>query len=189
MQITQKLCRSNVLRPSLVRCKYNPPREHYHGYDVYKGGCHCGSLRYEYTAQKDFKHWKITECPCSFCRKHNSLNVSDTHGKLEFNVEDSDHLNSYQFGTKKCEFWMCNNCGTYIGALTNGQKYATINVNTLDKYKNVLQEQNHHKFSSELAFNTSTAEQKMKQREKIWTPVKRIKIGNRTIVNKESKEY
>ena len=47
-----------------------------------------------------------------------------------------NQLHRYQFGTKTIGFWMCSDCGTYCAAVTNDEKLATINVNTLmtEKY-------------------------------------------------------
>ena len=183
MQITKRL-RTVSLRPLLSR--------HFiQNYRLlsYKGSCHCGVLSYEYKTGIEFKNWSIRECQCSFCRKHNASNVSDKNGEINLICDDDQYLNRYQFADKVCQFWLCNNCGVYIGAVSNDEKCASINITTLDQKKEILdiQQKNEQNISTKMNYNDETPQQKIQRRSHIWTPIHKIKIGNRTIVNAQNK--
>ena len=76
----------------------------------------------------------LRACKCSFCRKHNSLAVSDPHGAAEIIIADEAKVSRYRFGLGTADFIVCRDCGVYVAVvMTDGEKSwsATI-VNALD---------------------------------------------------------
>lgn len=94
---------------------------------TYKGGCHCGAIRYEVDAD-------LTEtlvCNCSHCEKKGFiLHFVDqdkfrlTQGELE--------LISYQFNKKAIDHLFCKICGTESFAKGIAFPKVAINVRCLD---------------------------------------------------------
>jgi hypothetical protein len=96
----------------------------------YSGGCHCGQVRYDVTADLS----QIMACNCSICTKRGALwvFVSPEHFALR---AGTDHLVDYQFHMKKIHHLFCRECG--VGAFSRGQKpdgseMIAINVRCLD---------------------------------------------------------
>ena len=184
MQLTQRLRR---LSGRSIFYRYFTQS---HNLISHKGGCHCGALTYDYKTSNKINDWSIRECQCSFCRKHNSCNVSDNNGVIHINCNDEKALNRYQFGYKTCEFWICQNCGVFIGAISNDHKLCTINVNTLDNRKEIFDvQQKQNKDKTPMIYDKESIEQRNERRKKVWTPIQKINIVNYTLVNKESKDF
>jgi hypothetical protein len=94
---------------------------------TYKGGCHCGAVRYE--VETDLA--KVLECNCSHCRaKGLLLNFVD---KDKFKLlTGAEHLTEYQFNKKSIRHLFCNICG--VQSFSEGVVFpkAAINVRCLD---------------------------------------------------------
>lgn len=41
------------------------------------GGCHCGNIHYELTADVEFEELPVRICSCTFCQKHGNRYTSD----------------------------------------------------------------------------------------------------------------
>jgi len=96
----------------------------------YKGGCHCGQVRFEVELNLD----QVIACNCSICsRKGHLLAFAPEEN---FVLESGENaLSDYQFGKKKIHHLFCSTCG--IGSFGNGtgpdgKKMKAINVRCLD---------------------------------------------------------
>jgi hypothetical protein len=97
----------------------------------YTGGCHCGEVRFEVTADLG----NVVACNCSICQKRGALwtSVSPEHFALR---AGSDDLRDYQFGRKVIHHLFCPQCG--VGSFSrgtspkSGQEMVVVNVRCLD---------------------------------------------------------
>jgi len=94
------------------------------------GGCHCGQIRYEVTADLS----QIMACNCSICTKRGALwtFVSPERFALRAGAEA---LTDYQFGKKRVHHLFCATCG--VGAFSrgsgpDGKEMVAVNVRCLD---------------------------------------------------------
>ncbi|MGB0061476.1 GFA family protein [Candidatus Binatus sp.] len=73
---------------------------------TYRGGCHCGRVRFEVRGKLD----RVSECNCSICAKKAYLHwiVERTAFRL---LTPSDNIASYTFNTKAAKHLFCPNCG------------------------------------------------------------------------------
>jgi hypothetical protein len=78
---------------------------------VYKGGCHCGAVRFEASLPKIEKGLR---CNCSICERKGAVMTPFTIApeNLEINAEEGA-LSTYQFGTDVARHHFCNRCGIY----------------------------------------------------------------------------
>jgi hypothetical protein len=97
---------------------------------TYTGGCHCGEVRFEVTADIS----SVVDCNCSICQKRGALwaFVPPEKFGLRAGLED---LKDYQFGKKTIHHLFCAQCG--VGAFSRGQnpnggEMIAVNVRCLD---------------------------------------------------------
>jgi len=101
---------------------------------LYKGGCHCGAVRFEVQTKLN----RTSECNCSVCTKKGALHhrVPPEHFRL---LKGEESLSLYQFGTKTAKHWFCRHCG--IHPFSNPRlapdKYS-INIRCLDDFWRLL---------------------------------------------------
>jgi hypothetical protein len=98
---------------------------------LYKGGCHCGKVRFEVEA--DLSEPAIA-CNCSICGKTGSLLsfVPTTRFTLQSGGED---LTDYQFGKKQIHHLFCKVCGVRSfarGTGPDGVEMIAINARCLE---------------------------------------------------------
>lgn len=74
---------------------------------IYSGGCHCGLVRFEVTAQATVE---VENCNCSICRKSGFLHliVPASHFNL---LQENDKLIEYTFNTGVAKHYFCQQCG------------------------------------------------------------------------------
>ena len=96
----------------------------------YTGGCHCGEVRFEVTADIT----SAVSCNCSICQKRGALwvFVAPESFALRAGLED---LKDYQFGKRSLHHLFCPQCG--VGAFSRGSDQSgnetiAINVRCLD---------------------------------------------------------
>ena len=96
----------------------------------YSGGCHCGQVRYDVTADLS----QVVACNCSICMKRGALwaFVKAPQFKLH---QGEDALTDYQFGKKNIHHLFCKSCG--IGSFSrglapSGEETFAINISCLD---------------------------------------------------------
>ena len=94
------------------------------------GGCHCGSLRYEFDAPLE----DIAHCHCSICRRTSGgivmtwISVPVTSFKW---IEGSP--TTYDSGPT-CVRYFCNNCGAQLALLSrNSPEEIDVTVATFDR--------------------------------------------------------
>jgi hypothetical protein len=97
---------------------------------TYAGGCHCGNVRYEVTADLG----SVVECNCSICSKSGALLtfVGEPQFKL---LKSEGELGDYQFNTHNIHHLFCRTCGIKSfarGTAPGGKKMVAINVRCLD---------------------------------------------------------
>ena len=96
----------------------------------YTGGCHCGEVRFEVTADLA----NVVSCNCSICQKRGTLWTFVTPDQFALRA-GSDDLKDYQFGKKQIHHLFCPQCG--VGAFSrgiapNGGEMVAVNVRCLD---------------------------------------------------------
>jgi hypothetical protein len=97
---------------------------------AYAGGCHCGRVRYEATAELT----KVYSCNCSICSKKAPMLafIPATHFEV---LTGEECLTEYQFNKMNVHHLFCKVCGvqSFAWALgKDGEKMYAINVRCLD---------------------------------------------------------
>ena len=72
----------------------------------YRGGCHCGAVRYEMTASFD----TVLSCNCSICRKRGALWTYISPADFDL-LSGEDELVDYQFNQRVIHHLFCRICG------------------------------------------------------------------------------
>ena len=75
-------------------------------YPTYTGGCHCGRVRFEVTAELA----GIIDCNCSICTKKGFLHLIVEPEQFRL-LTPEDALVLYQFNTKLAKHYFCPVCG------------------------------------------------------------------------------
>jgi hypothetical protein len=97
---------------------------------TYTGGCHCGQVRYEVTA--DLGH--VVACNCSICTKRGALWSFVPAASFALRAGD-EVLVDYQFGKKALHHPFCQYCGVGAfsrGKMPDGKEMVAVNVRCLD---------------------------------------------------------
>ena len=130
------------------------------------GSCHCGALCNELVLPRAPEELNIRACTCSFCRAHGARTVSDPEGRAIIRVQNASNLQRYRFALNTADFFICANCGVYIGAVAyDGDiAFSTTNVNVL---------QAHAEFSEHaepVCYDGETSSERLARRRRQWTP-------------------
>ena len=96
---------------------------------IYKGGCHCGSVRFEVDAPEVVR---CQECNCSICGKSGYLHLIVPRSKFIL-LKGQENLATYTFGTGMAKHMFCKTCGikSFYIPRSNPDGY-DINVRCLD---------------------------------------------------------
>lgn len=98
---------------------------------TYKGGCHCGAVRYQ--VELDL-FAPVLECNCSHCQAKGML-LSFTDA-ANFTLESGeDSLTEYRFNTEKIQHLFCKVCGVQAfgrGHKKDGSPTVAVNVRSID---------------------------------------------------------
>lgn len=78
-----------------------------HGDQLYRGGCHCGALRFSFRGPEQLA---VIECNCSICSMSGYLHVTVPHAAFEL-LTALDARAEYTFGTGAARHWFCHHCG------------------------------------------------------------------------------
>lgn len=102
--------------------------------ESHAGGCHCGSLQFEFLTAAAPEDMEIRADQCGFCRRHAARAVSDPNGRVIIRVQRQEHLQRYRFGLRTADFLLCSNCGVYVAsAMADGDDlYAIVILNAFD---------------------------------------------------------
>ena len=96
----------------------------------YTGGCHCGAVRYEVTADLG----RTIVCNCSLCAMR-GLVLGFTPADKFTLLSGEDALTDYRFNKKTIAHVFCNTCGVESfsrGTGRDGAPTITINLRCLD---------------------------------------------------------
>ena len=96
---------------------------------IYKGGCHCGSVRFEVDAPEVIR---CQDCNCSICSKAGYLHLIVPRSKFHL-LKGQESLAVYTFGTGIARHMFCKKCGvkSFYVPRSNPDGY-DINVRCLD---------------------------------------------------------
>lgn len=98
--------------------------------ETYKGGCHCGAVRFTATAALD----TVIECNCSHCSAKGLLLVFTPRD--QFTLEQGeDSLTEYRFNKRVISHKFCKVCGVEPFAFAKDPKgvdTAALNVRAFD---------------------------------------------------------
>jgi hypothetical protein len=74
---------------------------------MYRGGCHCGRVRFEVDAPARLE---ALDCNCSMCSKTAYLHLIVAKSAFRL-VEGADALTTYRFNTGAAQHLFCSVCG------------------------------------------------------------------------------
>lgn len=102
------------------------------GTKTYRGGCHCGAVRFE--VELDLSQ-SAGRCNCSICQKLGRTGLIAKPDAFRL-VAGEAELTDYRFGTKSGRYRFCKHCGVHsfgAGHLEQlGGDYVSVNLNCLD---------------------------------------------------------
>ena len=127
-----------------------------------QGKCHCGNLSFELSTQIQLDEIQARACDCSFCRLHATKNWSDPNGKVTIRIDDDKRLHKYRFGLGTADFYVCQNCGAYLGAVFSDidGTWSTVNLRLTEL---VVEEQ-------AASYGSENASGRIARRKRVWTP-------------------
>jgi len=74
---------------------------------IHKGGCHCGTVRFEVKAPAEPK---VMSCTCSMCAKTGFLHLIADSDTFRITAGE-DNLTEYRFNTGTARHLFCKTCG------------------------------------------------------------------------------
>lgn len=75
---------------------------------TYRGGCHCGRVRFEVNATLT----GVTSCNCSICSKKGILHLIVPQDRFRL-LQGAEDLTTYRFGTGLAQHLFCSLCGLH----------------------------------------------------------------------------
>lgn len=98
---------------------------------TYRGGCHCGAVRFEVAATEPIQ---ALDCNCSICGRTGFLHLIVPASGFRL-LSGADSLSSYTFGTGVAKHLFCRHCGikSYYVPRSNPDGFS-VNVRCLDGY-------------------------------------------------------
>jgi hypothetical protein len=97
---------------------------------TYSGGCHCGRVRYQATADLS----RVISCNCSICQKRGLLLAFTTPDQFTLTA-GQNYFTDYQFNKKVVHHLFCSGCGIESfarGTAPDGREMVAINIRCLD---------------------------------------------------------
>ena len=95
----------------------------------FKGGCHCGAVKYEIDRLDTLGH-----CHCVTCRKTHSaaFNTAGRVARSGFRwTSGGEVLKGYRSSPSKTR-WFCGHCGCHLMAENDGSDYVILRAASLD---------------------------------------------------------
>ncbi len=131
-----------------------------------EGGCHCGTIRYEFLWPPDEAEILVRACSCSFCMKHQGTYTSHPQAELHATITDTKRVPAYRFGHETADFYVCSRCGVLTFAVSRiaERDYAVVNVHTFEHIDPA-------DFTTCITnFDGETPDIRLARRERTWTP-------------------
>jgi len=102
-----------------------------------------------------------------FCRAHGAHTTSDPAGTLAFKCTDPSRVQRYRFAGRLADFFICSECGVYLGARLETAKGAIgiLNINTLRPLPAPLPA------PEPMDYGGESAEARQLRRSTHWTPL------------------
>ena len=101
---------------------------------LHAGGCHCGSLRWQFVSPLALASLLARACDCDFCSRHRAAWVSDPASVLRIRAR-GERLQRYRQGSGQAEFLLCRACGVLAAVVANhgeGRLLGAANRNAFD---------------------------------------------------------
>jgi hypothetical protein len=98
---------------------------------TYKGGCHCGAVRFE--TDIDLAEGTV-KCNCSYCTKERNWLAAVKPDSFRLLAGESE-VTEYQFGPKRIHHLFCKHCGVRSfswGQVRGFDRFYAVNVACLD---------------------------------------------------------
>ncbi|KAH7067974.1 Mss4-like protein [Paraphoma chrysanthemicola] len=98
---------------------------------TYPCRCHCGEVTFTIKLSPQMEVYTVMQCNCSICTANGYLLVYPKRSDVVFHGSSKDHVQKYQFHTKKKDHWFCRHCGTSLLIDFNGiyENYDVMAVN------------------------------------------------------------
>jgi hypothetical protein len=96
---------------------------------TYRGGCHCGRVRYEVETALE----PVISCNCSICQKRGAILTFVPAAQFTL-LSGEDDLSDYQFNRKIVHHLFCSHCGVGSfarGTAPDGSAMIAVNVRCL----------------------------------------------------------
>ncbi len=74
---------------------------------TFKGGCHCGAVRFEVDLQTPIE---AQACTCSICEKTGFIHIIASNSRFRI-TQGADNLSEYKFNTGTAKHLFCKTCG------------------------------------------------------------------------------
>lgn len=74
---------------------------------IYRGGCHCGAVRFEVDAPEDIE---VEDCNCSICRMTGFLHLIVPKSRFRL-LSGQETITTYRFNTGVAQHKFCKLCG------------------------------------------------------------------------------
>ena len=98
--------------------------------NTYTGGCHCGMVRFECTADLA----AVTACNCSICTKKGLHFTFVAPNSFQLRAGE-DNLREYLFNKHAIRHQLCVDCGVDVfarGSKPDGSEVVALNVSCID---------------------------------------------------------
>jgi hypothetical protein len=129
------------------------------------GHCHCGAIRVVMDTPHALAELPLRECTCSFCRRRCALTTSDPDGHLHIEATPGS-VTRYRFGLNSCDFILCDECGTYVAALTESD----IGLLGVVNVRGVAFTGFEGRTPEPMVYDDETAETRLARRKTRWMP-------------------
>ncbi|MEX2200497.1 MAG: hypothetical protein WD711_03810 [Dongiaceae bacterium] len=131
----------------------------------FTGGCHCGRIEIDFETAIEPSQMDVRACQCGFCRKHNSLAVSDPNGQIVIRIAGAEAQSSYEFGLRTAAYIVCGRCGVYVAAATlQAPRRAIVVLSSLRNRERFAQP------ARPVYYDNENREERLARRQRTWTP-------------------
>ena len=131
---------------------------------LHQGGCHCGSLRWQFATTMALADVVPRACDCDYCTRHRAAWVSDPAGQLSIHASVAT-LQRYRQGSAQAEFLLCRDCGVLVAVIARdgGRLLGAVNRNAFDQRDALVAE-------TVVSPQRLAAETKLERWSQLWTP-------------------